>query len=94
MLELRGDLCGLSSGDMEMVSRSKGDALMDQRISASRRSFLTFGEVAEWPGCTERMMWNVRTTGQIASVKVGRLVRFEPRDVDEDLSRHRLEVTA
>ena len=56
---------------------------MDQRISASRRSLLTFGEVAEWPGCTEPMMRKLKTSGQIASVKVGRLVRFEPRDVDE-----------
>jgi excisionase family DNA binding protein len=67
---------------------------MDQRISPRRRPFLTFGEVAEWPGCTERMVRKPRTTRQLPSVKVGRLVRFEPRDVDEDLSRHRLEVTA
>jgi excisionase family DNA binding protein len=62
---------------------------MDQRTSPSDRSFLTVGEVAEWPGCTEPMVWKLKTTRQIASVKVGRLVRFQPSDGDANIQSRR-----
>jgi hypothetical protein len=63
---------------------------MDQRISPSRES-LQSGEVAEWPGCTERMVSRLNARGQVAGVVVGRTVRLEPGDIiDEGIDPRRL----
>jgi excisionase family DNA binding protein len=55
---------------------------MEKRIEPDQQSMLTSEEVAEWLGCSKSMVSKLKGTRQIASVKVGRSVRFRPVDVD------------
>jgi hypothetical protein len=63
---------------------------MDQRISPSRESLQSVGEVAEWLGCTEPMVSRLNARGQEAGVAVGRTVRLEPRNIDEGIDPRQL----
>jgi excisionase family DNA binding protein len=67
---------------------------VEKRIETGQRAPLTIGEVAEWLGCTERMVWKLKATRQIASVKVGRLVRIRPEAVESYIARNSLEVAS
>lgn len=50
---------------------------------------LNFEEAAEMLGCTPRMVRKLVETRQLASVKVGRLVRVHPDDIDTYVRGHR-----
>ncbi len=49
----------------------------------------TVKDVRERLGVSEPMVYKLLTTGKIPSYKVGRILRIEPKDVDNYLARVR-----
>lgn len=39
-------------------------------------------EAAEYLCISERTLWNLQNTGQVKVVRMGRLIRFDPVDLD------------
>lgn len=55
---------------------------------------LDYEAAAPLLGCSPRMVRKLVETRELASVKVGRLVRIEPQAIAEYLDRHRREAIA
>ncbi len=56
-----------------------------------KQSLLTLDEAADYLTVSPRFMRRLVFERRIAFVKVGKFVRFDPRDIDEWLSDHRVE---
>jgi excisionase family DNA binding protein len=56
---------------------------------AARRGLLDYDAAAPELGCTPRMVRKLVETRQLASVKVGKLVRIEPGAITDYIDRHR-----
>jgi hypothetical protein len=50
-------------------------------------SLLTEKQVAQMANCSPRHVVNLRLRGQLSFVKLGRLVRYRPSDVERCLDR-------
>jgi excisionase family DNA binding protein len=48
-------------------------------------------EAAEWLGCTERMIRSLIAQRQIPFVRVGRLVRIRPSDIEDYIAANYVE---
>jgi excisionase family DNA binding protein len=57
------------------------------------RRLLDYSEAAEQLGCTPRLVRKLVESRQVASVKVGRLVRLEPSAIQSYIDCHRREAT-
>lgn len=64
---------------------------LDDRALTCR--LLDYEEAAEQLGCTPRLVRKLVETRQIASIKVGRLVRLEPRAIQIFIEHNRREPT-
>jgi excisionase family DNA binding protein len=62
---------------------------MEKRSETDQQNMLTSDEVAEWLGCSKSMVSKLKATRQIPSVKIGRLVRFRPADIDDYVQSRR-----
>jgi excisionase family DNA binding protein len=52
-------------------------------------ALLDYSQAAKIMGCTPRLVRKLVETRQLASIKVGRLVRIEAQAVQEYIDRHR-----
>jgi excisionase family DNA binding protein len=64
---------------------------MAQTSTQPQPELLDWDGAANRLGCTPRMVRKLVETRQIASVKVGRLVRIHPKDIDRYIESHRRE---
>jgi excisionase family DNA binding protein len=60
---------------------------------AATSTLLTYRAAAEQMQVTERLVRKLVETRQLASVKVGRLVRIEPSAIERYIERHRRDTT-
>ena len=51
---------------------------------------LTREQAAKRINCSQRNLHNLRVGGQLPYVKIGKLIRFIPADVDEYVKAHRI----
>ena len=58
------------------------------RTQVSPSSLVTSAEAADRLGCSERMVRKLVQTRQVPFVRVGRLVRFRPEDLDRYIEAH------
>ena len=58
------------------------------------RSLLSPEEVGEKLGLSRSHVYTLATAGKIRSIKFGRAVRFDPKDVDRFIREHRREGAA
>ena len=68
-----------------------GDEPLDNGVC---RRLLDYEEAAEQLGCTPRLVRKLVETRQLASIKVGRLVRVEQSAIQTFIERNRREATA
>ena len=53
------------------------------------KGLLPPGKVAEMLGLSKPHVYNLAKGGELASIKFGRAVRFDPKDVDRFIRNHR-----
>ena len=61
----------------------------NEKPAGGRLALLTPGETALRLGLSRSRVYALAAAGEIPSVKVGRAVRFEPRDVERFIREHR-----
>ncbi|MGH9920423.1 MAG: helix-turn-helix domain-containing protein, partial [Nitrososphaerales archaeon] len=64
---------------------------LSQRDRAEPQALLDYESAAQWLGCTPRLVRKLAEHRQIATVKIGRLVRIEPSALVEYVERRRRE---
>lgn len=50
---------------------------------------LTVRETAEWLGLSRRALWSLYIGGSLPHLRLGRAVRFDPRDVEAWIGRQK-----
>jgi excisionase family DNA binding protein len=56
-------------------------------------ALLTLSEAATRLGTTERHLRDLWSRREIPAIKIGRLIRFDPADLDKYIESHRIEAT-
>lgn len=60
-------------------------------MADSKRELLSPAEVAARLGLSRAHVYTMATAGKIRSIKFGRAVRFDPKDVERFIREHRRE---
>lgn len=50
-------------------------------------------EAAKYLCISEKTLWNLTNAGEIRAVRMGRLVRYDPTDLDEFIQRSKTEIS-
>jgi len=61
---------------------------------SSGKGLLSPGRVAELLGLSKPHVYNLAKDGELPSIKFGRAVRFDPKDVEAYIQEHRRQKTA
>ena len=67
--------------DEPETSRIRGVEAMTQRTSNAAPMLLRANEAARTLALSERKLWELTNRGEIRSVRIGRAVRYDPKDL-------------
>ncbi len=64
-----------------LETRAKGHNAMNDNNVIGKPLLITAREAAQLLSISERTLWDITNRGDLRRVKVGRLVRYDPRDL-------------